>query len=186
MNTEREFQFRGDRKYLQSASLFDDLIRLRGTDVKNIDFKFHQKTGKQVLYADVRPDSQDQLVAEWKDALGRIFVIERDVPITEALPYDEPALVGKFELDIASRSISIPAVVVPFTKIEALVAGFKHLLKAVYPGYERKYVFVRTRLKHLPEEDVVLRYSRDIGDFYQGDILSNSENVGQIFFGEWK
>jgi len=182
MRVDREFQFRGDRKYLQSASLFDDLIALRGA-VTNIDFKFHQKSGCQVAYVD-EPPAGRALVAEWRDSEGVVYVVERSEPITEATPYDESALVTKFRID--GRTALIPADVMPFTMIEALVAGFKRLLQAVYPEIPRKYVFVRIRLRQLPDGPVEMRYVRDIGSFFQGDITVGGRNVGQIFFGEWR
>jgi hypothetical protein len=182
MRVDREFQFRGDRKYLQSASLFDDLIALRG-GVTDIDFKFHHKSGHQVAYVDELPSDQ-ALVAEWRDSKGAVYVVERPEPILRATPYDEPVLVAKFRIE--GRNAFIPADVAPFTTIEALVAGFKRLLQAVYPDISRKYVFVRIRLRQLPEGPVVLRYSRDIGSFFQGDIAVDGKPVGQIFFGEWQ
>jgi hypothetical protein len=186
VNIERHFQFRGDRKYLQSASLFDDLIELRGRQAENIDFKFHRKTGNQVIYATDRPEDEQDIVAEWKDASERIFIIESDKPITNALPYDEPALVRRFALDLQAREIDIPADIGSFSRMESMVAGFKNLLQSVYPDVVQKYVFVRIRLKKLPQEGLTIRYSRDIGEFFQGDIRSGNEALGQIFFGVWK
>lgn len=182
MRVDREFSFRGDRKYLQSASLFDDLIALRG-GVTDIDFKFHHKSGQQVAYVDELPADQ-ALVAEWRDSKGEVYVVERPEPITNATPYDEPALVAKFRIE--GRTAFIPADVAPFTTIEALVAGFKRLLQSVYPEIPRKYVFVRIRLRQMPDGPVELRYARDIGPFFQGDIAVGGRSIGQIFFGEWR
>lgn len=183
MDLDREFQFRGNRKYLQSASLFDDLIEVRGEGICTIDFKFHRKTGNQVTLTDKAPTDTDTLVAEWNDSRGKIYVVERDEPIRDSTPYDEPLLVNMFNVD--GRTINIPLDVDPFTQIEALVAGFKHLLQSVYPDVSRKYVFVRIRLKHLPQSPVQIKYSRDIGAFFQGDIHESEQIFGQIFFGEW-
>jgi hypothetical protein len=184
MKADRTFSFRGDRRYLQSASLFDDLIRFRGAQAQEIDFRFSHKTDNQVSYVDARPDEGQRVIAEWSDAGGRLFAVERNEPITESLPYDEPALVRLLRID--GRTVHIPADIGLFSRIEALVAAFKHLLLTTYPDVRRKYVFVRIRLKHEPTGATDITYSRDIGAFFQGDIRENGEPVGQIFFGTWQ
>jgi hypothetical protein len=184
MKTDRTFTFRGDRQYLQSASLFDDLIRFRGAHARDIDFRFSHKTDRQVSYVDSRPEAGERVVAEWTDAGGQLFAVERGEPIRESLPYDEPSLVRL--LRVEGRTVEIPADIHGFSRIEALVAAFKHLLLCTYPGIRRKYVFVRIRLKHEPQGASQITYARDIGAFFQGDIRENGEIVGQIFFGVWQ
>lgn len=179
---ERTFQFRGDRRYLQSASLFDDLLALRGEGITDIDFRFYRKTANQVDYVDV--PGAENVVAEWSDSQGKVFVVERQEPITDSTPYDEPALVARFVR--GGNGVRIPADVAPFTRIEALVAGFKYLLQSTFPETPRKYVFVRARLRELPEDETEVRFSRTIGDFFQGDISVKGRPMGQIFFGEWR
>lgn len=184
MKTDRTFTFRGDRQYLQSASLFDDLIRFRGPESTDIDFRFSHKTDRQVSYVDTRPDAGERVVAEWSDSQGQLFAVERDDPIRESLPYDEPALVRL--LRIEGRTVHVPADIGAFTRIEALVAAFKHLLLSTYPDIRRKYVFVRIRLTHEPQGATDITYARDIGAFFQGDIRENGQLLGQIFFGVWQ
>ena len=180
---DRDFDFRGDRNYLQSASLFDDLISLRGPGVKDIDFRFHRRTANQVSYVDV-PSGTEEIVAEWQDSLGKVFIVERAETISRSTPYDEPALVARFVRE--GDCVRLPAEVAPFTRIEALVAAFKFLLQRRFPDIPRKYVFVRLRLRYLPEEAMAVCYSRTIGEFFQGDIRVDGKAVGQIFFGEWR
>lgn len=180
---DRTFPFRGDRKYLQSASLFDDLITLRGSDVRDIDFLFHRKTANQVSYV-AEPAEAEEIVAEWTDSRGKLFVVERPESISQSTPYDEPALVSCFTLD--RDCVHVPADIGPFTRIEALVAAFKALLQRRFPDTPRKYVFVRSRLRFLPEEALDVCFSRTIGEFFQADIRAGDGSVGQIFFGEWR
>lgn len=183
MHLDRTFKFLGDRKYLQSASLFDDLLELRGADTTAIDMKFHRQTGNQVSYVDALPSPTIEPVAEWRDSGGTIHVIERDEPITESVPYDEPKLVQM--LDVNGRVVDIPASTPSFTRISAMVGAFKLLLQTVYPDLKRKYVFARIRLAHCPQGAVQIRYARDIGPFFQGDIVADGKPLGQIFFGVW-
>ncbi|MGH9522847.1 MAG: hypothetical protein ACRD3E_09980 [Terriglobales bacterium] len=182
MKLDRTFQFRGGRNYLHSTSVFDDLLGVRGEDVANIDLKFHRRTLQQVSYTDETVASAG-LVAEWSDNRGKLCIVERDESMTERVPYDEDALVKMIEID--GRMARIPAETPSFTRIEALVAGFKHLLQTVYAGLERKYVFVRIRLEHCPVDTMEIHYARDIGAFFQGDISEGGKPVGQIFFGVW-
>ena len=183
MKIDRNFVFRGDRRYLQSATLFDDLISRRGPDARDIDFRFARKTAKQVSYLDGKPDAADVLVAEWSDACGHVYVVERDESIDRSEPYDEAALVAR--LSVTGRDVDVPPDIGSYSRIDAMVAAFKHLLQRVYPDVARKYVFVRIRLARMPQGPVRIHYARDIGRFFQGDILEEGTAVGQIFFGIW-
>lgn len=181
MKLDRTFRFRGNRDYLHSTSLFDDMLQLRGTDATRIDMKFHQRTAHQVSYVDKLPTGQDP-VAEWSDAAGKLYVVTREETITDIEPYDEPALVRM--LSIGDRTVCVPRLTPGFSRIEAIIAGFKQLMQEARPT-KMKYVFVRVRLDQLPESELQIRYTRDIGAFFQGDILVNGRVAGQIFFGEW-
>jgi hypothetical protein len=178
---DRDFRFRGNRDYLHSTSMFDDLLGLRGRDMSHLDLKFHRRTGRQVSYVD-DPAGREP-VAEWSDSAGKLYIVERDEPIRESEPYDEDGLAAQFEIE--GRVARIPAAIGSFTRVEAMVAGFKRLLQSVHAG-KRKYVFVRLRLDRCPESAMELRYTRDIGAFYQGDISADGKVIGQIFFGEWR
>lgn len=183
MSDESDFAFRGDRKYLQSATLFDDLVARRGDAARDIDLRFARRTDRQVRYLAQRPDEGESLVAEWHDEGGDVFVVEGNAPIERSEPYDEPSLVAGFRF--AGRTVDVPADIGRFSRIEAIVAAFKHLLHRVYPDVARKYVFVRIRLAKLPEGALRIVYARDIGRFFQGDIVEGDRTVGQIFFGVW-
>lgn len=181
MRLDRNFQFRGTRDYLHSTTLFNDLLRVRGEHATRIDMKFHRRTGRQVSFTDELPNGEP--VAEWSDSGGRLFIVEREERITERAPYDEDGLAAQFEIE--GRIVRIPADLGAFTRIEALVAGFKRLLQSVHPD-KRRYAFVRIRLDRCPESALEIRYSRDIGAFHQGDISEAGKLMGQIFFGVWE
>lgn len=183
MKVDRHFRFRGDREYLHSAAVFDDLAGLRGEDAARIDLKFHRRTVQQVSYSD-EPRDAAGAVAEWSDRRGKLYVVERNEPMTERVPYDEPSLVRMLAVD--GRTVRIPAATPGFTRIEGLVAGFKLLLQTVHAGIERKYVFVRIRVDHCPRDAMEIRYARDIGAFFQGDVSEAGHPMGQIFFGVWE
>lgn len=177
---DRHFQFRGGRNYLHSTSLFNDLLRIRGPHATCIDMKFHRQTNRQVSYTDNL--IAENPVAEWSDSGGKLLVIERDERIGERAPYDEDGLAARFEIE--GRVVKVPADIGPFTRFEALVAGFKRLLRSVHRD-ERSYAFVRVRLDHYPDNALEIRYARDVGAFNQGDISEDGNLVGQIFFGVW-
>lgn len=182
MKLDRTFRFRGTRDYLHSASVFDDLLQVRGQHSTHIDLKFHRRTDRQVSYVETTLGLEP--VAEWSDSLGKLFVVERGEAIVGREPYDEDGLAARFE--IVGRTARIPADIGPFTRMEAVIAGFKRLLQSVYPDIKRKYVFARVRLDHYPDSAMELRYSRDIGAFFQGDISIEGKPIGQIFFGVWR
>jgi hypothetical protein len=180
VNLDRHFQFRGGRDYLHSTTVFNDLLRIRGPLATRIDMKFHRQTDRQVSYTDDL--LSEQPVAEWSDSGGKLLVIERPERIGERAPYDEDGLAAQFEIE--GRVVKVPADIGRFTRFEALVAGFKRLLRSVHRD-ERKYAFVRVHLDHCPDAALEIRYARAIGTFYQGDISENHKLIGQIFFGVW-
>jgi hypothetical protein len=185
MNLERTFHFRGNREYLHSTSLFDDILKMRGDDARNIDMTFYRRTTHQVRYVDTRPTNNDVVVANWRDDAGALYVIECDDPILERKPYDEPTLAGMFTIE--GREVLIPKQIQPFTRIEAIIAGFKRLLhecRDIPSGSQ--YAFVRIRLRHCPEDAIRIEYARNVGAFLQGDISEHGTRMGQVFFGVWQ
>lgn len=184
MNLDRDLPFRGSRNYLQSATLFDDILLLRGDAVRSVDFKFNKKTDRQVHYQSAPPEIESTSVAIWRDSEATIYVVEREQEIVESVPYDEEALVDRFAFK--STGVELPQDIGDYTMMEAIVAAFKALLHRTVVTDKPKVVFVRARLSQLPDFPVEVRYSRRIGEFYQGEIFSRSKAVGQIFFGEWK
>lgn len=184
MKSDRQFRFKAKRDYLHSTSLFDDLVAFRGPSARRIDFRFSRRTDRQVSYIDTRPDEADVVVAEWSDAGGRLYVVEREEAIVGAAAYDEAALVSR--LTVQGRTVEVPADLGEFSRIDAMVAAFKHLLQQCSPlDGERKHAFVRIRLDHVPEGPTSITYARDLGAFYQGDIRENGALLGHIFFGIW-
>lgn len=176
--------FRGDRNYLQSATLFDDLLEWGGGEPRNIDLTFHRKTDRQVGYQTSPPADDALLVATWRDADKSLFVVESDQPITQRVDYDEPALVDRFTF--GPEGVVVPADIGEFTVMEAIVAAFKALLHRTVVPHKPKLVFVRVRLQSVPQLPLEVRFSRRIGEFYQGDIRVDGRAAGQIFFGEWR
>lgn len=183
MNLDRDMSFKGGRTYLHSTTLFDDLIKLKGSSVGAIDFKFDKRTHQQVRYQ-LEPPADGVAVATWRDREGVTYVVERGEAITEAVPYDEDGLADRFAF--SEQSVALPVDVGGNSLIEAVVAGFKALLQRTVAGKGSKLAFVRLRLSVLPALPLDIRFSRRIGEFYQGDIHAEGKHVGQIFFGEWK
>lgn len=179
-----DLPFRGDRNYLQSATLFDDVLEWSGGRPRNIDFVFHKKTDRQVGYETSAPAEDSRLVAKWRDDDKVIFVVESDKPITLREGYDEQALVDRFAFN--PDGVAVPADIGDFSVMEAIVAAFKALLHRTVTPHKPKLVFVRVRLQSAPELPLEVRFSRRIGEFYQGDIRAGARPVGQIFFGEWR
>lgn len=181
---DREFRFRGGRSYLHSTSILNDMVALRKEASGGFDFRFDRKTASQVRYQDAMPTERDDLVGSWSDAGGTVYIVQRGAPIVESQPYDEDGLAGRFE--IAEGTVRIPAGLEDYTVAEAIVAGFKALLRAGVAGPAARVAFVRMRCGRLPELPLRIVYSRRIGGFYQGDIHDGSGACGQIYFGEWQ
>lgn len=184
MNLDREMSFKGGRTYLHSTTVFDDLVRLRNPGAGAIDFRFDRRTDRQVRYQFEPPASGTLPVATWRDQEGTIYIVERGEAITGSVPYDEDGLANRFRF--TGQSVTLPVDLDGNSLIEAVVAGFKALLQRTVADKASKLAFVRLRLSRLPTLPLEIRFSRRIGEFYQGDIHAGAEPVGQIFFGEWK
>jgi hypothetical protein len=179
-----DLPFRGDREYLQAATVFDDILDWFDGSPRNIDFTFHRKTDRQVGYATTAPKDESQLVAKWHDDDKTIFVVESDIPTTLRKDYDEQALVERFSF--GPGGVAVPTDVGDSSPLEAVVAAFKALLHRTVVPHKPKVVCVRVRLQSLLELPLEVRFNRRIGEFYQGDIRADGHPVGQIFFGEWR
>jgi hypothetical protein len=184
MELERDLAFKGGRSYLHSTTLFDDIVALRGPGVREIDFRFNHKTGRQVRYKSAPPTGAEVSVGIWRDNMGEFHIVERDVRITRHEPYDEEGLAATFAFD--GRHVVLPADVGGHSTVEAIVAGFKALLLRTAADATARLAFVRLRLRALPQLPLEIRFSRRIGEFYQGDLFQAGQPVGQVFFGEWR
>lgn len=183
MMLDREFSFRGERRYLHSTSILNDMLELRKGASDGFDFRFDRKTAAQVRYQDVAPAERDNLVGIWSDGEGTVYIVERDVRIADSQPYDEDGLAGRFE--IANGVVRVPDALGGYTVTDAIVAAFKALLHAGAAGTAARLAFVRMRCERLPGLPLRIVYSRRIGGFYQGDIHDWAGTCGHIYFGEW-
>lgn len=183
MNRDRDLHFRGGRDYLQSATLFDDLAECLPADAGGVDFSFKKKTDRQVRYQSDAPTDESTLVATWRDERRAVYVVEREDAISDRREYDEASLVARFSF--RPDGVFVPDDIEGYSVMEAAVAAFKALLHRTVATHKPKVVFVRVRLRSMPKLPLEVRFSRRIGEFYQGDIIAGGQPVGQIFFGEW-
>lgn len=184
MELDRELAFKGGRTYLHSTTLFDDIVALRGPGVGGIDFRFNHRTGHQVCYQSAPPVGEQVGVGIWRDSLGELHIVERDAAITQREAYDEDGLAAMFAFD--GQRVALPAEVGGRSPVEAVVAGFKALLLRTVADADARLAFVRLRLPEVPRLPLDIRFSRRIGEFYQGDLSRAGKPAGQIFFGEWR
>ena len=185
MRLDRDFTLRGGRNYLHSAAVIDDLLDLRPrARGEGFDFRFEHRTDRQVRYQDDMPENRSELVGTWSDAGGIVHVVSREEPITAASPYDEDGLARHFEF--GPDAVRIPAGLAGYTTVEAIIAGFKALLRTGPAGNSAKVVFVRMKCTRLPGLPLRIGFTRKIGGFYQGDLQDDNGNAGQIYYGEWR
>lgn len=184
MELDRELAFKGGRTYLHSTTLFDDIVALRGPDIAEIDFRFNHKTGHQVRYQAAPPANGEVGVGVWRDSHGQFHIVERDALVSRREPYDEDGLAATFAFD--GQRVELPADVGGNSPIEAIVAGYKALLLRSVTAGTARLAFVRLRLSALPRLPLEIRYSRRIGEFFQGEVRQGGQPFGQIFFGEWQ
>jgi hypothetical protein len=185
MRLDREFTLRGGRNYLHSAAVIDDLLALRPRAAgEGFDFRFEHRTDRQVRYQDEAPEDRSGIVGAWSDADGTVYVIARDEPIVATSPYDEDGLACAFKF--RPDGVHVPSDLAGYTTIEAIIAGFKALLRAGPAGSDVKVVFVRMKCDRLPGLPLRIEFKRKLGAFYQGDIRDEHGYAGQVYYGEWR
>jgi hypothetical protein len=184
MELSRDLSFKGDRTYLAGTTVFDDIIVLRGSSIRGIDFRFNHKTDRQVCYQSASPAEGQISVGTWRDDQDFFHIVERDAPITARVPFNEDDLVENFVFE--PGRVALPTDVAPNSTIEAIVAGYKQLLLRSVIDHQARLAFVRLRLPAILTLPLEIRFSRRLGDFYQGDLVKDRKPAGQIFFGEWR
>jgi hypothetical protein len=184
MEIEPDFAFRGSRDYLHSTTVMNELLRRRGGAPGGFDFRFDRRTDRQVRFQDEAPAQGAALVGTWRDAAGTVHVVERDERIGRAEPYDEDGLAGR--LEFGENTVDLPAELLGYTPVEAIVAAFKALLRRGPAGPQAKVAFVRLACNATPALPLRIAYSRRLGDFFQGDIEASGKPLGRIHFGEWR
>jgi hypothetical protein len=184
MELSRNLSFKGGRNYLAGTTVFDDIVALRGRSIRGIDFRFNHKTDRQVSYQSASPTEGQVSVGTWRDDQEAFHIVERDTPITARVPFDEDDLVKNFVFE--PGRVAMPADIAANSTIEAIVAGYKQLLLRSVMNHQAHLAFVRLRLPAVPTLPLEIRFSRRLGEFYQGDLIKDSKPAGQIFFGEWR
>lgn len=185
MNPDKNLPFKGGRNYLHSTTVFDDIRTIRG-QTGPVDFAFNHKTDRQVRYQSEPPHGDTTAVATWKDDAGILYVIEQETQMTERVPYDEDGLAATFVYEANPPAVSIPADIGPYSRFEAVVAGFKAMLQKYMVKEGTRLAFARIRLQQPLDGSLKIQYGRRIGHFHQGSIGDGTKNFGQVFFGEWQ
>jgi hypothetical protein len=180
-----EFFFRGDRRYLHSATVLNFILHRIPGSHEDIDFEFSTKTAKQVMFVFPGDESQGTRVGRYSDSDTRIDIYETAEPITESEPYPESELAFHFE--VMGDRVRIPLAGEDFTAIDKIVAAFKYLLTFKFPENKKKYAFARLKLDRLPARVFFIEYKRRISKaFYDGSIEEDGQQIGSIYFGEWE
>lgn len=184
MNTKNYYYFKGERTYIQSGNIFDDILAKSLTvSPTHIDFKLSRITKKMwYLVTDKNLFSADSIIGQYKDDTTELFILESDQDVSERQPYDEDGLIR--DLGIDTNKAKVPDGLIGFSFIEKANAAFKTLLKqSVCPEKRIHYVFVRLTLDHIPADGFTIRYRRTIAEkFYEGEIIEFEVVIGNIYF----
>lgn len=181
---ESDFSFRSGRTYLQSATVFDYLLGTLDYVPANIDFEFAKRTENNCYFSTVSPVDIAPLIGRYSDNSQTVFILDSGKPIARMEQYDDlPVLAAS---TISGREIVVPASLAGFSTVEKIIAGYKYLLKSFPGNNDKKFVFARMKLRRLPAHDITISFKRMVsGNFYQGTILEEDENIGSIIYGEW-
>lgn len=183
-----QLTLRGERDYVQAASIFDSILTIRNLDegkIKNIDFSMRRFTNKQCSLITKYKSEIDErkIIGDYQDASGKIKIIELKEEIKVRFPYQEYEITD--QCSIHEKTISIPDIVAEYTFIEKLIAAYKVLLQTLFGSSGNFFFFIRLTLDYIPIGSFDITYDRIISNkYYQGTITKQGGNkIGSIFFG---
>lgn len=180
------WQFRGDRNYIQAASIFDCIVSLRqtqGLHVSAVDFSMRKFTSKQcALLLQDEPVNDADIVGEYKDSNGFLTIIEQPEVILERTAYDESTLVTQCVIN--ENRINIPGKILSYSFIEKVIAAYKALLQNLFGKKNNFFFFIRLTLDQISSGEIQVIYERLVSKkYYQGSIFANNTKIGMIYFG---
>lgn len=173
-----KINFRGERAYLHSASIFDALVAQTGA-ATNIKLTFRRVLTRPLAAFPPNP----KLPAHFEADGVKLSIAEVDGPEPGREPYDESArLAGS---SITGHTIHSPAG--PGTFSERVVALNKRLIEDV-SGPKGKVIFVSMALSRLPDDgaDLSVTLEGSAGGFHQSTLRSAGEIIGSTVFATLK
>lgn len=184
MKNDDFFHFKGERNYISSSNIFDFILaELNANNPKSIDFRLSRFTkNKCYLETDKAKAANVSNIGQYQDDTNLIFIMESRENVSERRSYDEKELIKK--LTTTHVGIEVPDGILSYTFIEKANAAFKALLKkTVYPDTPARFIFVRLKLDHVPNDGFTIQNKRTVGGlFYEGEIIERNMTVGHIYF----
>lgn len=182
------FQFRGERDYLHSSTMFDHLLTLDDAP-SEIDFAVHRMTGNQcrIINAkevDGRPLDEKQPVATYRSGGIEKVLVERETPLESSYPCNESEICAAATRIDNSMQFEMPPIP-DASYIEAVVGVYKHLLQSGVEAIPGKLVFARMTLTHVPSSGTCrVEHRRAIkGGYYQATLYHDDQVIGKLVFG---
>ena len=184
------FYFKGNRTYLQAATLMDYIIRHHiapDDELKDIDFSMSRFTDRICdVIADgnkVQPDTRS-VVGQFYYGEQKILAFETPDKITRRVEYDEDMILNQCELVDKDNRIIIPANTDQFSFMEKAIAAYKALLNKLFGKSYKSFFFIRITLDTIPEGQVEITYNRIISKkYFQGTITQHGQKIGALFYG---
>jgi hypothetical protein len=179
--------FRGGRDYLHSATMFHFIhheLAIEADLCKKIDFSCRKFSNKVVYLSDFNDVSADdsRIVGEYRDTNHHVHIVESDEPLSKRYTYNEEDITSRCRIE--DGSLSIPDVVPGFTMFECIIAGYKMLLKRLFPQQNGSFFFIRAQLDEIPKKAIKITFNRLISKiYYQASVFCEGRKIGMVIYG---
>jgi len=186
-----QFQFKGNRDYIQGADIFNELAHNYGNKINEVSFTIHGfvTTPSCLLYESKLKSEIDALEGIKARASFDLDGEKRYIGIVECASengarydYDESLITKATVIDGDRIRLTSES---PYSFIETIVAMNKHYLQNRFEDVAGKWIFTRLELDHVQdarnELSIVFRHNMNFR-LTKSDVLINDKKVGEIYF----
>jgi hypothetical protein len=182
MNTLIQFQFKGERTYIQGGDLYDKVTALLCEDEYINDISFRQLTNKNCYLKSTAEDT-DIVAAIIKTNIQQYFLVESTTTASERYSFDEDNLVSGA---IVNSNVVTMQLHQSYSVIENIIAMTKKLNYSVNPEVNGKWLFGQLKL-NIPFPSVLraitIESTRRIPNrFSENAITIDGKQYGTIIF----
>ena len=189
---ELEFCFKGNRNYVHGTDIYNKVIELLSSSIKNekFDLSFHSIAKKNIDLVSQKPDDENKLKFICKyidndDIKKVLFGVENDINIECRYEYPEDDICNLSKLDLKNEEVTLD-IDSSFSFVENTVAVNKYLLENLFPNTQRKWYFTRFQLKYIPLDNIYPLKLKLKANFNfkltKTEIFINNKTVGFIYF----
>lgn len=187
-----EFCFKGKRTYVHGTDIYNKMIGLLNTTMRNekFDLSFHGIAQKNMNLVTDKPENESTLkfVCKYLDdnnVQNILYGIENDVNIECNYKYPEEDICNLSKVNLEKKEVYLLKNT-SFSFVENTVAINKYLLEKLFPKANGKWYFTRFQIKNIPTDKMyplklVLKANFNF-KLTKTEIYIDDKSIGFIYF----